>query len=172
MKKIIVCILIVLSIFTLTGCGKEEKLSREKIPSNLKEITGEVKKANLNRDGNIVIDSSEVTDQVIYYSYEYEEVTIGLLTVRDSSGNIKVVVNTCQSCGGSPYAYFVQVGDKIQCQNCGNVFDIDKLDDLESDGCNPIAIEDRTDEDDKIIIGTDQLKKLKDKFLNWKGPKA
>lgn len=34
------------------------------------------------------------------------------------------------------------------------------------DGCNPIGIEERTDEDGKIIIGTEQLKKLKSKFEN------
>ena len=81
-------------------------------------------------------------------------------------------MNTCQSCGGSPYAYFVQVGDKIQCQNCGNLFNIDDLDSLTPDGCNPIGIEKREDIDGIIIIGTEQLKKLKDKFENWKGPKV
>lgn len=55
-------------------------------------------------------------------------VTIGLLEVKDSFFNVKVVINTCQSCDSSPYAYFVQVGNKIQCQNCGNMFAIDKLD--------------------------------------------
>jgi len=112
------------------------------------------------------------TEEVVYISYEYEGVTIGLIAVRDSEGKVIVVVNTCQSCGGSPYAYFVQVGNKIQCQNCGNLFNIDDLDNLTPDGCNPIGIEDRTDKDGKIIIGTSQLKELKDKFENWKGPKT
>ena len=53
----------------------------------------------------------------ILLSYEYKNVTIGLLAVKDSKGNVKVVVNTCQSCDGSPYTYFVQVGDKMLCQN-------------------------------------------------------
>lgn len=86
--------------------------------------------------------------------------------------NEKVVINTCQSCGGSPYAYFVQVGNKIQCQNCGNMFAIDELDNLVEDGCNPIAVEDKQTKDGIIIIGTNQLKELKGKFENWKGPKA
>lgn len=71
---------------------------------------------------------------------------------------------------GSPYAYFVQVGDKIQCQNCGNMFSIDGLDNLVDDGCNPIAIEDKIEKDNEILIGTEQLKRLKEKFENWKGP--
>ena len=103
---------------------------------------------------------------------EYEGVIIGLIAVRNSEGKVIVVVNTWQSCGGSPYAYFVQVGNKIQCQNCGNLFAIDDLDNLTIDGCNQIGVEDRTDKDGKITIGTEQLKQLKNKFENWKGPRV
>ena len=66
----------------------------------------------------------------------------------------------------------MQVGDKLQCQNCGNLFLIDELDALVPDGCNPIGITDRKDSKDTITIGTKQLQELKDKFINWKGPKA
>lgn len=69
-------------------------------------------------------------------------------------------------------AYFVQVKNKIQCQNCGNMFAIGELDNLEEDGCNPISIEDKQTKDKIITIGTKQLKDLKPKFENWKGPKA
>ena len=175
MKKIGLLLIIFMSFFALTGCASETNEASVKdpdAPAGLKEITGDIVKATLNKDGNIVINKNDITENAIYISYEYEGVTIGLLAVRDSNGDIKVVVNTCQSCGGSPYAYFVQVGDKIQCQNCGNFFAIDELDNLVPDGCNPIGIEDRTDTDETIIIGTEQLKGLKDKFENWKGPKA
>lgn len=63
------------------------------------------------------------------------------------------------------------MGDKIQCQNCGSVFSIDELDNLGSDGCNPIGIEDKVEDNDKIIIGTSQSKSLKSKFETWKGQK-
>lgn len=83
--------------------------------------------------------------------------------------DVKVVINTCQSCGGSPYAYFVQVGNKIQCQNCRNMFAIDDLDNLVYNGCNPIQVEDKQTKDGIITIKTEQLK---DRFENWKGPKT
>ena len=171
MKKILVILFVCLLV--LTGCEKHnhEEENEVKKPVRLKEITGEVLKANLDKNENIVIDESTITNQVAYYTYEYEGVIIGLLAVRNSSGKVIVVVNTCQSCGGSPYAYFVQVGEYIQCQNCGNLFAIDELDNLTPDGCNPIGIEDRKDKDGKIIIGTKQLKELKSKFENWQGPK-
>lgn len=170
MKKYITLFLVMLSSFVLiTGCSND-KLSDEKTPVNLKEAVGKVVKAKINSDGKIVIDKSKITDKVTYINYDVDGVIVGLLAVKDSNGDVKVVVDTCQSCGGSPYAYFVQVGDKIQCQNCGNMFSIDGLDNLVDDGCNPIAIEDKIDEDNEILIGTEQLKNLKEKFENWKGP--
>ena len=168
MKKILV---IVISLLLIVGCNKEET-HEHKVPARLKEVTDNIVKANLNEEGNIVIEENEITDKAVYIDYKYNDVTIGLLAVRNSEGKVIVVVNTCQSCGGSPYAYFVQVGDKIQCQNCGNLFAIDELDNLVPDGCNPIAIEDRTDSNGQIIIGVNQLKSIVDKFENWQGPKV
>lgn len=52
------------------------------------------------------------------------------------------------------------------------MFSIDELDNLTDDGCNPINIEDKKEKDGNIVIETTQLKKLKDKFENWKGPKV
>jgi uncharacterized membrane protein len=170
MKKIRLVIVLLISILLLTGCEEKENKDPNAL-SWLKEITGEIIKASFDKDGNIIINKKDITENAVYISYEYEGVTIGLIAVKDSKGDIKVVVNTCQACGGSPYAYFVQVRNKVQCQNCGNYFEIDELDNLEEDGCNPIGIEERTDTEETIVIGTEQLKELKDKFENWKGPK-
>lgn len=174
MKRISVLLILLTFTFSLTGCNQKETEigSDEKVPARLKTITGDVVSATLNEEGNIIIKESEISENAMYISYEHEGITIGLLAVRDSKGKVKVVVNTCQSCGGAPYAYFVQVGNKIQCQNCGSLFAIDDLDNLIDDGCNPIAIEDKKEADGIITIGTKQLKELKDKFENWKGPKA
>ena len=171
MKKVLILTTMFMCLFLVIGCSKTEDEKEYKKPVNLKEVTGEIVKADLDKNHNIIINEDDIDENVRYISYEYEGVTIGLLAVRNSEGKVIVVVNTCQSCGGSPYAYFVQVGDKIQCQNCGNLFAIDDLDNLSTDGCNPIEIEEREDKDGKIIIGTKQLNKLKDKFENWEGPK-
>ena len=154
---------------SLTACTQSKDTSKSN--STAKKITGKIVKANLNDDGNIIIKTKDITTKAMYISYEYEGITIGLLAVRDSKNNVKVVVNTCQSCGGDPNVYFVQVGNKIQCQNCKNMFAIDELDNLEDGGCNPIAIKDKKTQDGVITIGINQLKELKDKFKNWNGPK-
>ena len=170
MKKIFYIIITLILTLSLTACTQSKDTSKSN--STNKKITGKNAKANLNDDGNIVIKTKDITTKATYISYEYEGVTIGLLAVMDSKDNVKVVVNTCQSCGGAPNAYFVQVGNKIQCQNCKNMFAIDELDNLEDGGCNPIAIQDKKTQDGIITIGVDQLKELKDKFQNWNGPKA
>lgn len=171
MKRVIIFLITFLCLFSLTGCSSKQNEEDSDAPTNLKEITGEIQEVELDDNGDIIINKEEVTEEVRYYSYEYEGVIIGLLAVRDSKGNIRVVVNTCQSCGGSPYAYFVQVGDKIQCQNCGNTFEIDSLGELEEDGCNPIAIENKEETNEVIKISHIELEQYKDKFENWKGPK-
>lgn len=171
MKRVIIFFLTFLCLFSLTGCTGEKKEEDSDTPANLKEITGEIREVELDDNGDIIINKEEVTEEVGYYSYKYEGVIIGLLAVRDSKGNVRVVVNTCQSCGGSPYAYFVQVGDKIQCQNCGNMFEIDSLGELEETGCNPIAIENKEETSKSMKISHIELEQYKEKFENWKGPK-
>lgn len=125
-----------------------------------------------NANGDIEINKNDITNKVMYIDYKASKTTVGLLAVRNSKNEVKVVVNTCQSCKGAPYAYFAQVGNKIQCQNCGSMFSIDDLDSLVDDGCNPISLEEKEELDDKIIIKKEQLEKIKDDFKNWKGPKA
>lgn len=177
MKKILS--ILILSIFIITGCNNTNDVIANETnsvdtskPVNLREINGPVVKAQLDDNGNIIIKEEDISNIATYISYDVDGVIVGLLAVRDSKGNVKVVVNTCQSCGGSPYAYFVQVDDKIQCQNCGNYFAIDELDNLVPDGCNPISIDEISYNDGIITIGVNQLKDLKDRFENWMGPKA
>lgn len=171
MKKfsIVIFIIFISSLF-LTGCTNNK--SEEKRPANLKKITGKVVEATLDKNGDIEINKNDITNKVMYIDYKASKTTVGLLAVRNSKNEVKVVVNTCQSCKGTPYAYFVQVGNKIQCQNCGSMFSIDDLDNLVEDGCNPISLEEKEELDDKIIIKKEQLEKIKDDFKNWKGPKA
>lgn len=174
MKRKLMIFIIYIFMITLCGCKNNNILDENKDPNapvNLKDVTGPIVKANLDEQGNIIINEDDITNVATYISYEYEEVTIGLIAVRDSKGDIKVVINTCYSCGGAPYAYFVQVDNMLQCQNCGNLFAIDSLGTLTPDGCNPIAIDNISKEGKTITIGTEQLKDLKGKFENWKGPK-
>lgn len=112
MKKFVLFVVLFISMFGLTGCSNEtleQQTSNSNAPARLKEITGKIYQAQTNEDGNIVISKDKITEEVSYYSYEYDGVIIGLLAVKDENGKFHIVINTCWSCGGSPYAYFVQV---------------------------------------------------------------
>lgn len=169
-KKVASFVVFFISLFCFCGCSSTNDANLK--PASLKEITGDVVKATLNTEGNVVIDENSITTNATYIDYDVDGVSIGLLAVRDSNGNVKVVVNTCQSCGGAPYAYFVQVGNKIQCQNCGSMFDIDDLDNVSLGGCNPILLNSIQEKDGFLVIKSTELKELKSKFNNWEGPKA
>ena len=103
--SIVIFIIFISSLF-LTGCTNNK--SEEKRPANLKKITGKVVEANLDKNGDIEINKNDITNKVMYIDYKASKTTVGLLAVRNSKNEVKVVVNTCQSCKGDPYAYFVQ----------------------------------------------------------------
>ena len=134
-------------------------------------ITGSIEYANLDSDGNIVIIDEEITEQPTYLSYVYDNVTIGLLAIRNSKGKVAVVVNTCRFWTKPSNSYFVLKGKKLKSTTCNIKIPIDKIDVPNDDSCYPILIEDRKDVDGKIIIGTEQLKGLTSRFEHWNGPK-
>ena len=45
-----------------------------------------------------------------------------VLAAKDADGTVRTAFNTCQVCHGSRKAYFVEQGDEVVCQNCGNAF--------------------------------------------------
>lgn len=118
---------------------------------------------------DIVIDESTVTETASFYDYDADGTTVEVFAVKASDGTIRIALNTCQVCNGSPYAYFVQQGDSFICQNCMNSFDRDDIG-LVHGGCNPTPVtEDNYQiENGKIIIPAEFLEQYKDNFSNWK----
>ncbi len=119
--------------------------------------------------GAVFINTSEIGETASYYDYDADGTTIEVLAVTASDGSVRLALNTCQVCMGSPYAYFVQEGDSFICQNCGNAFSRDDIG-LEAGGCNPVPVtEDDYEETDGVItISDDFLNEYKDSFANWK----
>lgn len=86
-----------------------------------------------------VIDASGFTDQVTFVPYEENGVNVRLMVVKGSK-KLQVRLDTCESCNGSPQAYYLPDGEgDIVCQNCG--FDF-SLGNLSARGrCNPMHID-------------------------------
>ena len=50
-----------------------------------------------------------------------------VLAFKASDDTIRTALNTCQVCYDSGRGYYVQEGDKLICQNCGNQFEADQV---------------------------------------------
>ncbi|MBQ9279487.1 MAG: DUF2318 domain-containing protein [Clostridia bacterium] len=72
---------------------------------------------------------------------------------------------TCQSCNGSPNAYYAQTGKMLKCNNCGLTFPMDVIG-VDGTGCHPIMIEEDgiTQTDTGIAINKDTLLKNESLF--------
>jgi uncharacterized membrane protein len=92
-----------------------------------------------------------------------------VLAVRASDGTVRTALNTCQVCNNSGRGYYVQEGNVLVCQNCGNQFTIDQIE-LIKNGCNPVPIEQniKTEDEEKIVIQEDALAQYEPLFTVWK----
>ncbi len=127
------------------------------------------KEAVLNENGDVVINIADITENATFYEYDSNGTTIGLFAVKASDGTIRTALNTCQVCNGSPKAFFEQQGDSFQCQNCGNLFSLDMIE-QERGGCNPVPItaDEKTVSDTEIVIPAKIFEDNADRFTNWK----
>ena len=114
--------------------------------------------AERNSEGNIVIRADRLTNETVSFIRIAADSKIELLAHLDGSGHVKAALGTCQSCNGSPNAYFIQEGDHLKCNNCGLTFPLDVLD-TPGYGCHPIMIDPAmiTENDIGIVIDTGSL---------------
>lgn len=161
MKRLLVAFILFISLFSLTGCGKEENKKGEQ---NNKFITVEK-----NEEGKIIINTDDITSDATFVNYEVDGVTIQFVVVRGTDKKVRIAFNTCQACNPSPNAYFVQKGEYLECQNCKNKFHIDRIGE-EQGGCNPAPVEEKEERNHQIIIDQAYVDSYKTKFKNWNGP--
>jgi len=118
---------------------------------------------------DIAIAKSGITDVVTFIPYQAGSVKMEIIAVKAPDGTIRTAFNTCQVCFDSGRGYYVQEGDELVCQNCGNRFAISKVE-KEKNGCNPVPIleENKKDDGTSITVSTSFLEQNKDLFANWK----
>lgn len=124
---------------------------------------------SLAENGDVLVHAEAIGTEASYFDYDANGTTVPLFAVRASDGTVRLALNTCQVCNGSPYAYFVQEGDAFICQNCGNAFASTDVGIL-SGGCNPIPITDQVyrSQDGILTIPADFLIENAPLFRNWK----
>lgn len=158
-KGMIISTLCVFTItMSLSACSSGENTSDD----------NDVEKVELSSGESLKIDTADITEQASFYLVDIDGTEMGIIAVKDSSGEIRTAFNTCQVCYSSGRGYYKQVGDLLVCQNCRNSFTADDVE-VESGGCNPVPIfeENKTVNDDVIEISYDYLNKGKQIFSNW-----
>lgn len=133
------------------------------------QIQRDISKKSIQTEGDIVISKDEVGKKVSFYPYEIDGINMEVMAVKSSDGGVRTAFNTCQICYSSGRGYYVQKGNSIVCQNCGNTYTADDVE-IISGGCNPVPIfkKDKTETSDEITISRDFLEEYKEVFAKWK----
>ena len=117
----------------------------------------------------LVIQIKDITETATFYPAQVDGVKMEVLAVKAPDGTIRTAFNTCQVCYDSGRGYYVQEGDVLVCQNCGNRFrtsDVEKV----RGGCNPVPIleEEKIVDENTITIPAELMQKAKVLFADWK----
>lgn len=117
---------------------------------------------------DLIIPKSEVSEIARFYPYQLGGTKMEILAVTANDGTIRTAFNTCQVCFDSGRGYYVQEGNELVCQNCGNRFQIEQVEKIKG-GCNPVPImkENKTEDGTKIIVSKDFLVASAELFSNW-----
>lgn len=128
-----------------------------------------IKPVTLSEAGDLIIPLNEVTEEASFYPVEVDGTKLEVLAIKASDGTVRTAFNTCQICYSSGRGYYVQNGDALICQNCGNQFDADQVE-IVRGGCNPVPIfeENKVVTADSITISNEFLKQTSNIFANWK----
>lgn len=146
-------ILLLLSALLLAACGSKADGAPEQAP----EAAG------------LTIDAAGLTGAPTFIDVEQDGTAMQLISRKDDAGNVRLAFNTCQSCGGSPYAWFEDLGDgRLQCQNCHQTFPLETVGTAGSVGCSPVPITEFTVEGSVVTVPEAVLKENTGRFENWK----
>ncbi len=120
-------------------------------------------------NGDLQIPKSEITATAKFYQYTIDGVRIEILALRAPDGTVRTALNTCQVCYSSGRGYYVQKGDVLVCQNCGNRFKASQVEIIKG-GCNPVPItaDLKTEDSKTITIGKWLFEQARPLFLKWK----
>jgi uncharacterized membrane protein len=75
---------------------------------------------------NVWIPLAGISDEAEFFEYDSNGVGVRFFTVLGSDGEIRVALDACDVCYNAKKGYR-QVGDDMQCINCGNIYSIDGL---------------------------------------------
>lgn len=160
-KKNIILASIVAIVFVIAVQVIFSNEGEKKIPTSTKSVT--------NENGDMEIPISSITKDATFYAYDELDSKMEVIAVKASDGTIRTAFNTCQVCYDSGRGYYIQEGDRLVCQNCGNSFSMDDVE-IAQNGCNPVPIFDEQIKinSDVMVIPKEFLKDAEVIFKSWK----
>ena len=181
---IALCLVVGILLWNVKAGGGESEIAQTKDTSQTKDTTQtkdtaqteEATQAEVSaskslqiENGAVAIPLSDLSSKAKFYDVEIDGTKLELLAVKASDGTIHTAFNTCQVCYSSGRGYYVQEGDQLVCQNCGNRFPIGEVG-VTRNGCNPVPIleNERTMDKDSIKISESFFDKYVTIFKNWK----
>lgn len=118
---------------------------------------------------DLIIDTAGLTEEPLFIDWLQDGVPMQLIALKDTDGIARLAFNTCQSCNGSPWAWFEYIGKRLlECQNCRQKMPIDLVGTETAIGCAPIGIPEFTEKDDYIIVPAQVLEDAVPFFRNWR----
>lgn len=160
----------ILALVIIVGVGilsKRDVVKRNEISSD--QPAQNTQETLLSEEGDLIIPIEGVSEEANFYPLEVDGTQLEILAVKASDGTIRTAFNTCQICYSSGRGYYVQEGNALVCQNCGNRFQTSDVE-IARGGCNPVPIfdEDKVVDENNITISSDFLAEASGIFANWK----
>ncbi len=183
-KKLLIIGVAIISMVSIIGCSSGSNSSTDNTKntasnsgnsdnnsssSNKESNNEDTNKVTSNIVAGIDINKADISATAKFYPYESDGIKMEILALKAKDGTIRTALNTCQVCYASGKGYYVQEGDELVCQNCGNRFASNMVGKTKG-GCNPVPISDtgKVDDGTKITIDKNYLDKNKAYFSNWK----
>ena len=89
--------------------------------------------------GNVTMPIAQVNDgKAHFYTYDANGTTVKYFVLASKDGTVRAALDACEVCYPKKLGYH-QVGDYMQCNNCGKKFRSDQIN-VVTGGCNPIPL--------------------------------
>jgi uncharacterized membrane protein len=89
--------------------------------------------------GNVTLPVSQANDgKAHFYTYDANGTSVKYFVLASKDGTVRAALDACEVCYPKKLGYH-QVGDYMQCNNCGKQFRSDQIN-VVTGGCNPIPL--------------------------------
>ena len=105
---------------------------------------------------------------VLFIDCASGDTAMQILARVNADGEPGLAWNTCQTCAGSPAAFFALDGGQLTCQNCGNRFSLDTVGVASRSSCMPWPLQGAQLQGDEIVIPQSVIDEMAAAFRNWR----